>query len=141
MANHLASGPAPQYLKVKTHLREGIASGRWRPGERLPSESELTDAFGVSRMTVNRALRELQAEIDPSAELWNRHAPFEYLVTRRVKVVCDLPDGGRETKWLSTSMGNCALSQHFMERHGFGTKVEIIDQPATLPFQVRGVVA
>lgn len=87
------------------------------------------------------ALRELQADIDPDAELWNRHAPFEYLVTRRVKVVCDLPDGGRETKWLSTSMGNCALSQHFMERHGFGTKVEIIDQPATLPFEVRGVVA
>jgi len=55
-------GPAPQYLKVKTHLREGIASGRWRPGERLPSESELTDAFGVSRMTVNRALRELHQE-------------------------------------------------------------------------------
>jgi GntR family histidine utilization transcriptional repressor len=62
MANHLASGPAPQYLKVKTHLREGIASGRWRPGERLPSESELTDVFGVSRMTVNRALRELHQE-------------------------------------------------------------------------------
>ncbi|SEK50744.1 GntR family transcriptional regulator, histidine utilization repressor [Roseateles sp. YR242] len=56
------SGPAPQYLKVKTHLREGIASGRWRPGERLPSESELTQAFGVSRMTVNRALRELHQE-------------------------------------------------------------------------------
>lgn len=57
-----ASGPAPQYLKVKTHLREGIASGRWRPGERLPSESELTEQFGVSRMTVNRALRELHQE-------------------------------------------------------------------------------
>ena len=55
-------GPAPQYLKVKTHLREGIAGGRWRPGERLPSEAELTDAFGVSRMTVNRALRELHQE-------------------------------------------------------------------------------
>ena len=56
------SGPAFQYLKVKTHLREGIASGRWRPGERLPSEAELTEAFGLSRMTVNRALRELHQE-------------------------------------------------------------------------------
>ncbi len=62
MVNPSAGGPAPQYLKVKTHLREGIASGRWRPGERLPSESELTDTFGVSRMTVNRALRELHQE-------------------------------------------------------------------------------
>ena len=116
-----------QYISRLTKMDwqfEHVPAEQWRAGK-----VELT------------ALRELQAEIDPSAELWNRHAPFEYLVTRRVKVVCDLPDGGRETKWLSTSMGNCALSQHFMERHGVGTKVEIIDQPATLPFQVRGVVA
>lgn len=62
MVSTPAGGPAPQYLKVKNHLREGIASGRWRPGERLPSESELTETFGVSRMTVNRALRELHQE-------------------------------------------------------------------------------
>ena len=62
MASTSAGGPSPQYLKVKTHLREGIASGRWRPGERLPSEAELTETFGVSRMTVNRALRELHQE-------------------------------------------------------------------------------
>ncbi|MCH7343740.1 histidine utilization repressor [Pelomonas sp. CA6] len=62
MVNARIGGPAPQYLKVKTHLREGIAAGRWRPGERLPSEAELTEAFGVSRMTVNRALRELHQE-------------------------------------------------------------------------------
>jgi GntR family transcriptional regulator, histidine utilization repressor len=33
-----------------------------RPGDRLPSEAELVASFGVSRMTANRALRELQAE-------------------------------------------------------------------------------
>ncbi|MBV8603569.1 MAG: histidine utilization repressor [Pelomonas sp.] len=53
---------APQYFKVKTHLREGIAAGRWRAGERLPSESELVAEFGLSRMTVNRALRELEQD-------------------------------------------------------------------------------
>jgi GntR family histidine utilization transcriptional repressor len=56
------SGPSPQYLKVKTHLREGMASGRWSPGDRLPSEAELVAEFGLSRMTVNRALRELEQE-------------------------------------------------------------------------------
>ena len=54
--------PEPQYLKVKNHLREGIASGRWVPGDLLPSEAELTQHFAVSRMTVNRALRELLQE-------------------------------------------------------------------------------
>ncbi len=52
----------PQYVKVKTHLRDGIAAGRWSPGDRLPSEAELVAKFGLSRMTVNRALRELEHE-------------------------------------------------------------------------------
>jgi GntR family histidine utilization transcriptional repressor len=53
--------PAP-YARVKQHLRAGLAAGRWAAGARMPSESALTAQFGVSRMTVNRALRELQAE-------------------------------------------------------------------------------
>src|SRR6218665_3359783 len=57
-----SSAPAPQYLKVKNHLREGIASGRWVAGDLLPSEAELWALFEVSRMTVNRALRELHQE-------------------------------------------------------------------------------
>ena len=43
----------------RTLLRE-IQSGRWRTGERLPSEAELVERFGVSRITVSRAVRELQ---------------------------------------------------------------------------------
>jgi GntR family histidine utilization transcriptional repressor len=54
--------PEPQYLKVKNHLREGISAGHWVPGDLLPSEAELTQQFAVSRMTVNRALRELLQE-------------------------------------------------------------------------------
>jgi len=50
------------YARVKHHLKEGLASGRWPPGALMPSEAELVAEFGVSRMTVNRALRELQAE-------------------------------------------------------------------------------
>ncbi|MCE2915149.1 MAG: histidine utilization repressor [Rubrivivax sp.] len=53
--------PAP-YARVKQHLKEGLAAGRWPAGVPMPSEAELVAEFGVSRMTVNRALRELQAE-------------------------------------------------------------------------------
>jgi len=50
------------YARVKQHLKQGLASGRWPPGALMPSEAELVAEFGVSRMTVNRALRELQSE-------------------------------------------------------------------------------
>jgi len=58
----LAEAPLAPYARVKKHLRDGLAAGRWTPGELMPSEAELVAEFGVSRMTVNRALRELQAE-------------------------------------------------------------------------------
>lgn len=57
-----ADGAAAPYAKVKRHLKEQLAHGRWAPGARMPSEAELVAQFGVSRMTANRALRELQHE-------------------------------------------------------------------------------
>jgi GntR family histidine utilization transcriptional repressor len=54
--------PAAPYAKVKSHLKLGLERGRWPPGALMPSEAELVAQFGVSRMTVTRALRELQAE-------------------------------------------------------------------------------
>ncbi|MGZ5156532.1 MAG: histidine utilization repressor [Caldimonas sp.] len=58
----LAEVPLAPYARVKKFLRDGLAAGRWTPGALMPSEAELVAIFGVSRMTVNRALRELQAE-------------------------------------------------------------------------------
>lgn len=49
-----------KYERIRQTLIEAIASGEYEAGQRLPSESELVKAFGASRPTVNRALRELQ---------------------------------------------------------------------------------
>ena len=54
--------PEPRYAAIKHHLIDAVRDGRLRPGDRLPSEADLVEQFGVSRMTANRALRELQAE-------------------------------------------------------------------------------
>jgi GntR family histidine utilization transcriptional repressor len=54
-----AAPAAALYEQVKEHIVRGIQSGQWRTGDRLPSEHELVAQFGVSRMTANRALREL----------------------------------------------------------------------------------
>ena len=50
------------YALVKQFLKDGLAAGRWAPGALMPSEATLVAQFQVSRMTVNRALRELQAD-------------------------------------------------------------------------------
>jgi GntR family histidine utilization transcriptional repressor len=53
---------ATPYARVKQYLLDALALGRFPPGARMPSEAELVARFRVSRMTVNRAMRELQAE-------------------------------------------------------------------------------
>lgn len=50
------------YAIVKASLRDRLAQGGWQPGARLPSERELVLEFGCARMTVHRALRELEEE-------------------------------------------------------------------------------
>lgn len=51
-----------KHAHVFSTLRREIQSGRWRVGDRLPSEAELVRRFGHSRITVGRALRDLQVE-------------------------------------------------------------------------------
>ena len=50
------------YQAIKRSIADGIASRHYVPGQVLPSEHELCRTFGVARMTVNRAMRELASE-------------------------------------------------------------------------------
>lgn len=54
--------PIPLYYQIKTRLLEAIESGQLSPGDRVPSERELTEQFSVSRMTARQALRELETQ-------------------------------------------------------------------------------
>jgi GntR family transcriptional regulator, histidine utilization repressor len=54
--------PLPLYQQVKNYILERLRTGEWPPGTRVSSENDLTRDMGVSRMTVNRAVRELAAE-------------------------------------------------------------------------------
>jgi GntR family transcriptional regulator, arabinose operon transcriptional repressor len=49
-----------KYRQVFETIEEGILSRRYQPGQKLPSEAALVEEFGTSRITVIRALRELQ---------------------------------------------------------------------------------
>jgi DNA-binding GntR family transcriptional regulator len=52
----------PLSLQVYRSILEGIRAGDLLPGDRLPGERVLTDRFGVSRITVRRALSALVSE-------------------------------------------------------------------------------
>ncbi len=52
----------PLYQQIKKFINESIDSGKYQTNMRIPSEAELGEMFKTSRMTVNRALRELTAE-------------------------------------------------------------------------------
>ncbi len=61
MINNHGNSPA-LYQQVKSYVAKRIHSGAWPPGTRIPSENQLASRFNGSRMTINRALREMTAE-------------------------------------------------------------------------------
>jgi len=51
--------PVPLYHQLKTVLLEQLRQGRWKPGDKLPTEDELGAQFRVSKATVRQSLRDL----------------------------------------------------------------------------------
>lgn len=60
MPNLRDSKAAPKYQRLFESLKADILSGRYDPGQKLPSEAALVIKSGASRITVSRALRELK---------------------------------------------------------------------------------
>ncbi|HEY53160.1 MAG TPA: extracellular solute-binding protein [Caldilineae bacterium] len=56
------SSPIPIYYQLKVLIQEQIAQGEWRPGEKVPTEAELCERYGISRTPVRQALLELVRE-------------------------------------------------------------------------------
>lgn len=56
------ASPLPLYYQLKELLREQIESGALKPNEPVPSERELEERYGISRMTARHALSQLEAE-------------------------------------------------------------------------------
>ena len=55
-------GNKPMYRQIADALREKISAGELKPGDALPTESSLQEAFNVSRVTVRQALKLLTEE-------------------------------------------------------------------------------
>ena len=51
-----------EYVRIAGELRDAIAAGRYAPGEQLPTLRELSDSYGVSQVTVRKAIAVLRDE-------------------------------------------------------------------------------
>lgn len=87
--------PPPLHEKIRSDIEQGILSGTLRPGDKLPSEAELMEHYGCSRMTVNKAI-----SVIANAGLVERRKRAGTIVARRTteSVVLDVPDLRRETE-------------------------------------------
>ncbi len=52
--------PIPRYYEIFDYLQKQLRRNQYLPGKRLPSEKEMGETFGVSRITVRSALAELE---------------------------------------------------------------------------------
>ena len=52
----------PYYIQLIDVLKEKISKGDWKPGDRIPSEPELCQTYGVSRTVVRQALGEIERD-------------------------------------------------------------------------------
>jgi GntR family transcriptional regulator len=62
LSSIVRKSPLPRYYQLKEIMREKIASGAWKPGDLIPSERELGEQYGISRMTARQAITELVNE-------------------------------------------------------------------------------
>jgi GntR family histidine utilization transcriptional repressor len=118
------SDAQPLYAKVKDHIRENIRSGAWEPGRRVPSENELVESFGISRMTANRALRELTSEgflsRVPGVGTFVREAPALSSLMELRNIADEIAQRGHRHSSRIIRMGgiesNPALAEEFEDR-------------------------
>ncbi len=89
-AQVVRTSPMPAWAQVAQHFKRTIDDGTLPSGHRLPSETELADDFGVSRMTVRQAFGHLSAE----GYVDRRQGIGTFVAPRRLPIQHDLSMNG-----------------------------------------------
>jgi len=53
------NSPLPLYYQLAEHIKSQVESGAIKPGDKLPSESEMIELYGIGRLTIRQALSQL----------------------------------------------------------------------------------
>jgi GntR family transcriptional regulator len=60
MQNPTIRKALPKYREIEEDLRYKILFGHWKPGDQIPTENELCEQYKVSRITIRKAINELE---------------------------------------------------------------------------------
>ncbi len=79
----------PIYTQIANELRQNINQGAYQVGDRLPTENQLSDRFGVNRHTVRRAIALLKSEgllrVDQGRGTFVAGTPIRYPIGQRMR--------------------------------------------------------
>ena len=126
-----ATGQGPLYRQTRDLMIRRIADGDWEPGQRLPSEWDLADEFGVSQGTVRKALNDLADE-----NMVLRHQGRGTFVASHTSqrelfhfFHLEAPNGVRQLPVTSRLIGVSSrrASRDDMERLGLSTNAHVVD--------------
>jgi len=94
--------PPALWRSIAATLRNEIAAGSYRPGDKLPSEADLAHRFGVNRHTVRRALADLAGarlvQARRGAGVYVAARPTDYPLGRRVRFQQNLAAAGQSAE-------------------------------------------
>ena len=124
-SSRLRADQRPLYVQASDALRQLVRSGGYAPGERLPSEIELSERLGISRPTLREALHMLEEE----GTIVRRHGVGTF-VAQPVPVI----EGGLEV---------LESIERMAERRGLSThmaEAAIVERAAT-PSELRALAA
>ncbi len=133
------------WREIYEALRCRIADGELKPGDKLPSETQLVTDFGVSKMTVHRALRELAVNglVRREERVGTFVAEVSRPVGRRIGLFLPATDGFLEIKYLSgiqEALGSdsqiliyCTDNDPVTEAEVLGQSLEGLDGVLILP--------
>lgn len=89
----------PIWQSIAAALTEDITEGRYSPGDKLPTEAELSARFGVNRHTVRHAVKSMSdsglVHARRGAGVFVTQVPTDYAIGRRVRFHRNLEQAGR----------------------------------------------
>lgn len=123
----------PIWRSIAANLINDISQGRYRPGDKLPTEAELSKRFGVNRHTVRHALKSMAetglVHARRGAGVFVAQVPTDYAIGKRVRFHRNLQQAGRLPGKQVLHLETCKANQEEMGALGLteGSEVHVYE--------------